>query len=277
MYHLKLQLSHGADDFPSVELVYEHLRHSFVHELVYAFVQLLALHRVVVLDVFEHFRGEGRKSFEMQFLAVGKRVADFEDAVVGQSDDIAGVCLLNGTLALCHELCRGGEAYGLSLPYVQIRLVALELSAAHLAECDTRTVVGVDICRYLEYETCELRFFRFHRAFFGKCRAGARGYFHEAVEQFLDTEIVEGRTEEHRRHACFAVFVHVEFRIDTLHEFQVFAQLFSVVADTPVEFLAVYVHLHFFCHSLLVGSEQVEFVLVDVVNALELGALVDGP
>lgn len=58
LYHLELELPHGADDFASVEGVGEHLGDAFVHQLGYAFFELLRLHRVGVLDVLEHFRGE---------------------------------------------------------------------------------------------------------------------------------------------------------------------------------------------------------------------------
>ena len=63
----ELELSDGADDFASVELVGEELGYAFVHELVYAFVELLGFHRVGVLDVFEHFGGEAGQSFEVDF------------------------------------------------------------------------------------------------------------------------------------------------------------------------------------------------------------------
>ena len=56
--HLELELTDGADDFSSVELVGEQLRHTFVHKLVYAFVELLGFHRVGVLDVYLNISGE---------------------------------------------------------------------------------------------------------------------------------------------------------------------------------------------------------------------------
>lgn len=53
---LKLQLSYGAYYAASVELVDEELRHAFVHQLLQSFLELLRLHRVVILYVFEHLR-----------------------------------------------------------------------------------------------------------------------------------------------------------------------------------------------------------------------------
>ena len=58
LYHLKLQLTDSTDDLAAIELVYEHLCHTLVHKQVDTLVELFALHRVVVLDVFEHLRRE---------------------------------------------------------------------------------------------------------------------------------------------------------------------------------------------------------------------------
>ena len=54
--HLKLQLTHRTDDLPSVELIDKELCHTLVHQLLDTLVQLFRLHRVSILDVFEHLR-----------------------------------------------------------------------------------------------------------------------------------------------------------------------------------------------------------------------------
>ena len=53
--HLKLQLAHGADDLAPVELVDKELRHALVHQLGDALFELLGLHGVSILNVFEEF------------------------------------------------------------------------------------------------------------------------------------------------------------------------------------------------------------------------------
>ena len=73
----------------------------------------------------------------MEFLAIGERVANLEDAIIGQTNDVARPCLVDGALALSHELRGRREAQCLALAHMQIGLVALELTAAHLAESDT--------------------------------------------------------------------------------------------------------------------------------------------
>ena len=55
LYDLELELADGADNLAPVELVDKQLRHTFVHKLPDAFFKLFRLHRVGVLDVFEHF------------------------------------------------------------------------------------------------------------------------------------------------------------------------------------------------------------------------------
>ena len=189
---LELQLADGADNLATVELVDKQLGDALVHQLVDALLQLLRLHGVVVLDVFEEFGRERGQSAEVQLLALGQRVADFEDAVVGQSDDVAGPCFVDGRLALGHELRGRRKAQRLALPDVQIGLVALELAAAHLTEGDARAVVGVDVGGYLEDESRELGLVGLHHALLGLGGLRAWGYLDEAVEQFLHAEVIKG-------------------------------------------------------------------------------------
>ena len=49
------------------------------------------------------------------------------------------------------------------------------------------------------------------------------------------------------------------------------------LADTAVELVACDVNLNLLRNALLVGGEQVEFLLIDVVHSLELGSLIDWP
>ena len=79
---------------------------------------------------------------------------------------------------------------------------------------------------------------------------------HEQLEQFCDES---GMTK-------------------TLATEKILAQFFGVVlSDAFVQFLAVDVDFHLFGDTLLVGSEQIELVFVDVVHTFELCSLVNGP
>ena len=277
--HLKLQLADGADDLAVVELVDEQLGHALVHQLVDALLELLRLHRVVVLDILEQFRRERGQASEVQGLALRQRITYLKDATrIRQTHDVARPGLVDSRLALGHKLRGRGEAHRLALTHMQIGLVTAELSAAHLTEGDTRTVVGVDVGRDLEDEARELLLLGLHLTLLGLRRTGAWGDLYEAVQQFLYAKIVQGRAEEHRSHLGRAVGFHVELRIDTVHQFEILTQFGGILLTYPaVEFLAINGNLYFLRHALLVGGEEVEFLLVDVIHALELGTLVDGP
>ena len=56
--HLELQLTDGTNDLTVVELIDEQLGHTFIHQLIDTLLQLLRLHRVVVLDILEQLRRE---------------------------------------------------------------------------------------------------------------------------------------------------------------------------------------------------------------------------
>ena len=62
----------------------------------------------------------------MEFLPLRKGIAYLEIACIGQTDDIARPGLLNGALALCHELGGRREAEGLVKTHVIIGFVTLE-------------------------------------------------------------------------------------------------------------------------------------------------------
>ena len=161
---------------------------------------------------------------------------------------------------------------------MQIRLVTAKLTTTHLTEGDTRTMVGIDIGCNLEDKARKLRFFGLHVALLGLRRTRRWGDLHKAVQQFLYTEIVQSRTKEHGCHFSVSICLNVEFGIDAIDEFQVLTQFLSILLPYPlVEFRAVDIHLHLLRHALLIGSEEVKFLLIDIIHALELRTLIDGP
>ena len=161
---------------------------------------------------------------------------------------------------------------------MQVGLVALEAAAAHLAEGYARAVVGVNVGRYLEYEARELGLFRLNHAFLGLRGTRTWGYLNKAIEQFLHAEVVKRAAEEHRRHLGRTVVLNIELRVNTVHKLKIFTQFGRVgLANVSLQLIARNVNLNLLGDTLLVGREQVELVLVNVVNALELRTLVDGP
>ena len=276
--NLELQLAYRADNLAVVELVYEQLRHTLVHQLVDALLQLLGLHGVGILNVLEHLWREGGQTAEMQLLALGEGVAYLEDAVVRQTYDVACPSLVDGLLALGHELCGTGETYRLAVADVQIGCIAHELARAYFAEGNAGTVVGVDVGGNLEDEAGELLLVGVHLTFLRHDGAWCGGYFAEAVQEFLHAEVGQCGTEEHGSQQGFLVLLLVEGGIYALDHLQVFTKFLGIgVAYPLVQFFALYVHLHLLCHLLLIGLEEVQVLLVDVVHTLEALTLVDGP
>ena len=277
--HLELQLAHGTNDLTVIELVDEQLSHTLVHQLVDTLLQLLRFHRVVVLDILEQLRRERRQTAEVQLFSLRQRVTYFKYTTrIRQAYDISRPRLIDGRLTLGHKLCGRGKAHRLPLTHVQIRLITAELTAAHLTEGNTRAVVGIDIGGDLKDEACEFRFFWLHIAFLGLRRTRRGGNLHKAVQQFLHTEVIQGRAEEYWCHLGVSICLDVKFGIDTIDEFQIFTQLLSILLPYPlVEFLAVDIHFHLLRHTLLIGSEEVKLLLINVIHTLELRALIDGP
>ena len=214
----------------------------------------------------------------MQLLALCQGVAYLEDAVVGQTHDVARPSLVDGFLALCHELCGAGETNRLSVADVHVWRVAYELAGAYFTEGDTRAVVGVDVGCNLEDEASEFLLVGIDLALLSHYRAWCGCNLAEAIQEFLYTEVGQCRAEENgSQHGLFVVFL-LEGRVNALYHLQVLAQFLCIgIAYPLVQFVALYVYLHLLGYLLFVGLEKVQVLLVDIVHALEALSLVDGP
>ena len=276
--HLKLKLTHGSHNAATIKLVDKQLCHTLVHQLLQSLLELLALHRIIILDILEEQWREGWQTAEVNLLTLGQRITDLEDAIVWQTYDIARISLVDGTLALRHKLGWRRETHGLVEAHMIVRLIAHKLARTDLAECDAGTVVRVDIGSNLEDETRKLRLLRLHHALLSLGRSWRWSYLNEAVQEFLHTEVVQCRAEEHRSHLGRAVGLDVKLRIYAIHQFQFLAQLGSLaLAYSLVELLRLHIHLHLFGYALLVRRKEVELMLVDIIYTLESGALSDRP
>ena len=215
----------------------------------------------------------------MQLLAGGQSVAYLEIAIVGDTDDVAGECLVHDVLFLRHERGRGSEAHHLLLAHMLVVDVALELTGAYFHEGDAGTVVRVHVCVDFEHETGESILVRIHGALHGVDRLGFRGYLHEAVEQLLDPEGIKRRTEEYRGYLGVKVFFLVELRIYAFYQLKVFAQFPGIGLTHEFVDQRVVDILDFdaFRYGLFRRSEEVKSLLVDIVDSLELCAYIDGP
>ena len=84
------------------------------------------------------------------------------------------------------------------MTYMLIRSISYKFSGTDLTKCNTRTVIRVDISGNLKDKSGEFRFFRFHFSFFSLHRTRTRSYFHETVQQLLNTEVIQSRSKEYR-------------------------------------------------------------------------------
>ena len=151
----------------------------------------------------------------MQLFAIGQRITDFEDSVIRKTDDIAGVSLVNGAFALRHKLCGRTETHRLTLPDMQIWLVANKLPAANFAKSDTRTMIRVDVGCDLEDKTRELRLVGKHLALFCLSDSGRGSNLYETIEQLLDTEIIQCTSEKNGGNFACAISFDIERRINS--------------------------------------------------------------
>ena len=88
-------------------------------------------------------------------------------------------------------------------------------------------MIRIDISCDLKDKSGKFRFIGFHLTFFCLGRTGARSNFHKCIQQFLYTEVIQCRPEKYRSHLAFQVLLHIEFRINTVNQFQFSAQFFS--------------------------------------------------
>lgn len=275
----ELERAHRADDLAAVEGADEQLRHALVHELVHAFGELLEFQRVGVLDIAELFGGERRDAREFELFAFGEGVADLEVARVVQAHDVARIGEVDDRLLLGHEGRRRREFELLAAAHMQVVFVAFERARTYFEECDAVAVVGIHVGVDLEDEARHFGFRRLHDAGFGRGRARRGGYAHEAFEQLAHAEVVDRRTEEYRGQFAPQVGPAVEIVVNALDQLDVRAQLGrEFVADLGLQLRRGEVRDfdgRGVGRELLVGGEEREVFLVEVVYALERGAVRD--
>lgn len=124
---VELQFAHRSDDLAAAVL-HEELRNTLFGELTDALVELLGLERVAVFEHLEDFRRKARNAPELQILAFGERVADFQRTVVVQADHIPRPGFVDHAFFVGHELRGAGEPDFLAEAGVVVELVALELA-----------------------------------------------------------------------------------------------------------------------------------------------------
>ena len=106
---------------------------------------------------------------------------------------------------------------------MKIRGITHEFSRTHLAESNTRAVVGVDVGCDFKDESGKLFFLGFDHTLYCLRGAGRWRNFDKAVEQLLHTEVVERRAEEYGSDIGRTLAVDVKIWVNPFDEFEVFA------------------------------------------------------
>ena len=177
----------------------EDLNGAFLAQLGEAGAQLLALHRVSQLDDLEELgRKEGQPG-ELQLLAFGQRVAQLKHTMVGQTDDVARPGVLHQLAALRQEGHHVGGAELLATAHHLQLHAALEATGRDAQEGDAVAVGRIHVGLDLEHHARELLFRWIDRALQGRPGPRRRRQIHQGVQHLTHAEVVDGRTEEHRR------------------------------------------------------------------------------
>ena len=140
-------------------------------------------------------------------------------------------------------------------------------------------MVRVNVCSNLEHESCELRFFWLHITLLSFYRTRTWCNLNKCVEEFLHTEVVQRRTEEHRAQLAGTHSVQIHFpsggqKLHIVDQLLMLGFAVQQLGDLGI----VQIHLLLFGLGLAVqAGEEQQLALFPVVNALEILAAADGP
>ena len=164
------------------------------------------------------------------------------------------------------------------MTYMFIRSITNKLTGTNFAESDARTVIRVNVGRYLKDKPGKFIFFRLHQTFFRLHRTRARSYLHKAIQQLFHSKVIQSRAKEHRGKITFQVFLNVKIRINSIHQLQIHTQLFSFrVANVLLQISAVQIYLNLLCHYLFARGIKIEFLFIYIINTFKAHSLTDRP
>src|SRR5690606_7596023 len=176
----------------------EYLNGSFFAQLGQAGAKLLGTQRVLDFYRLEQFGSKERQSGELKIFALGKDIAQMQQAVVGDADDVAGVGLFDQLTSLGEKRHHVIGANLLAGSGDFQAHAAFEAARTDAYERDAIAVSRIHVRLNLEHDPAELLLVRLHFALQCLARAGRRRKIDQGVQDFLYAEIVDGRTEEHR-------------------------------------------------------------------------------
>ena len=200
--HLELQRADRADDVavkPRTDLLKE-LNRALLRQLLDAFDELLALHRILCRDACETLGREHGEVLELELVrGVAERIADAEYAGVKQPHDVARVRRVDDLAILRKELLRLSELDELAARRVPDAHIAVEFARGDADKGEAIAVRGVHIRLNLKDESRELLIIRRNHTIRGIARCGCRRETDILLKEVLHAEIRHRRAEEHRR------------------------------------------------------------------------------
>ena len=176
-----------------------------------------------------------RDTGKFQFFRRSEGVAYLYRAVVVQADDVARPGLLDVGPVLGHEDGGVGEGDVLADSMMPDLHTAGELAGADPQEGDPVAMSRVHVGLDLENKTGKILFVRIHIPGHGGPRTGRRGQFDEAVQQLLDTEIINGAAKKDRCLRGTQVMVVLERVGCPGDELQIIPQFIGLSAEQLVQ------------------------------------------
>src|SRR6185369_10593203 len=233
--HVELQQPDCTDDPVRAHLRTEDLGGSLFCELDKPFFQCFRLHRIEQPDLSEVLRSKVRDAGVLEVLTLREGVADLDDAVVVDADDVAGECFLHVGAVLGHEDSGVCDLHVSAEAQMAHLHTAGEFSRADPEEGDPVPVGRVHVRLDLEAEAGE-------RLLEGGDHAAdrltwqRRGRFgHEGVEQLLNAKGVDRAAEKYRGLLSGKISFFIEGVGCTFEKLDIVAELFHLAPQKLVQ------------------------------------------
>src|ERR1019366_8872055 len=102
--------------------------------------------------------------------------------------------------------------------------MAFKLTAYYAHKGNTVAVLGVEVGVYLKDKPGHLIFAGLNKTGVRLAASGGGAYFKECFQQLLHPEIINCRTEKHRRQIPFQIFFHAKSIVNYLYRFGIVTQ-----------------------------------------------------
>ena len=159
-----------------------------------------------------------------------------------------------------------------------IGCITHKFTRTYLTESYARTVIRIDIGSNLKDESGKFRFIRLHFSLFRLYGTRTGSNLHKAIQQFLHTKIIQGRTKEYRCTISCQIRFYIQFGINAFNQLEVTTQLICQrFTDLLIQFFRMNINCHLLCHHLLGRLVQVQFILINIIDSFETGSLFDRP